>query len=157
MQLVAGQQFWSWFTGIVQAGWPDIGVDGFGVFCAGCRDQCIGFDNGVLQVPAFQAGFDGDEYHAFALRNLIVDFLHETLKVAEHNFGGFAGVDVVIPGVQDNHAGAGSCDQTIEVVDRIIELGSAEAVIDSIQIRKGLRQIPQSDTGAADEDDIGVW
>lgn len=156
VQVIVCQQVFAGFTGGIETGGPGIDKDGERVCFAEFADELIGFDGFVSNGPAFDAGFDAEE-HNFAAAGECLCFVHEQLKVVEHGFGRFAGVEVIVACVEDDGVWFGGSYEAFEEVDGVSQLRAAEAVVDGVESGKGLMNFPAADGGAADEHDVTCW
>ncbi len=122
---------------------------------AAVADEGIGGVHLGPEVPAGQAGLDGNIEDGGPGQGT-ADFGGEVFKVGQEHFGGFAGGDVVVAGVQDDGAGGIGEDDAVGVIFGIDEEGAAEAAVDGSEVGEGFLGIPQADAGAAYEEDR-VW
>ena len=121
VQVIIGEQVFAGFTFGIESCGPGIDEDGERVGFAEFADELIGFDGFVANGPAFNAGFDTEEYDLAAAGQLLC-FVEEQLEIAEDGFGGFSGVEVIVTGVEDDGVWFGGGDEAIEEVDGIGQL-----------------------------------
>ncbi|MFN6152225.1 MAG: hypothetical protein ACK5BP_19900 [Planctomyces sp.] len=77
-QVVIGEQIFAGFTFGIQAWGPGIDEGGERVRFAEFADELIGFDGLIANCPAFDAGFDAEEY-VFAAAGLLLCFVEVQL------------------------------------------------------------------------------
>ena len=121
VQVIIGEQIFAGFTFGIQAWGPGIDEGGERVRFAEFADELIGFDGFVANGPAFDAGFDAEEYD-FAAAAQLLCFVEEQLEIAEDGFGRFSGAEVIVTGVEDDGVWFGGSDEAIEEVDGIGQL-----------------------------------
>jgi len=107
------------------------------------------------EVPAFGAGFDGEEDDV-GLGESGVDFFGEVLEIVDDDFGGLAFADVVIARVEEDGLGLIGEDDALGEVEGIFEFGAAEATVDRDEIGEGFLEVPEADAGGADEE-VGLF
>ena len=110
-------------------------------------DGGVGLAHFSHQVPALEAGLDGDKSDA-RLRQLGVHQPGELPVVGEHALGRLARCDVVVLGVKDNRPGPVGKHDACDVVNAVRNLGSTEAAIEKVlMLRKVLLEVPAADAG----------
>ena len=117
-------------------------------------DREVGLVHLRPEVPAFNAGFDGEEDNV-GFGECGVDFFDEALVVGDDGVDGFSFVDVVITGVEEDRFGLVGENDAVGEVDGVGELGAAEATVDGGDFREGFFEVPESDAGGSDEE-VGV-
>ena len=86
VEVILGEEVLIGFAGRVQSGGPGIDEDCEGVRTAEFADELIGFDGLIANCPAFDAGFDAEEYD-FAAAGQLLSFLEKQLEVVEDGCG----------------------------------------------------------------------
>lgn len=86
VEVIIGEQIFAGFTFGIQSGGPGIDEDCEGVRTAEFADELIGFDGLIANCPAFDAGFDAEEYD-FAAAGQLLSFLEKQLEVVEDGCG----------------------------------------------------------------------
>ena len=82
-----------------------------------------------------------------------MDGVREGLEIVEDAIGRAAGGEVVVAGVEDDHARFVFEDDAVgEVVD-VGDRRAAEAAVDDGEVGEGVGRLPEADGGAADEED----
>lgn len=155
VEVIGVQQFFARLAGGIESGLPEIHKVSAGVLFTERANQLIGLQDFLAVLPAFDAGFDGEEEDFAAHRKGVVDFGQKGLKVLQDDFGRFAVIQIVVTGVEDNDFRFGRLHEAFEEMRRVGKIRAAEAMIDGIELWKSGLQIPASDGGAADKDDTG--
>ena len=155
VEVIGVQQFFAGLAGGIESGLPEIHKVSAGVLFAERANQLIGAQDFLAVLPAFDAGFDGEEEDFAAHRKGVVDFGQKGLKVLQDGFGCFAVIQIVVTGVEDDDFWFGGLHKAFKEMHGVRKIRAAKSVIDCIELWKSGLQIPASDGGAADKDDAG--
>ena len=119
-------------------------------------DDLIGIADTVDDIPAGDAGFDGDEGQG-NVAEVLTGADHQLLEKNEHLFRVTAVAQVVVTGIDNDGIRMEGGDDTIEEPDACGKGGSAEAEVDRLIRGKVLVQaLPEPDGGTAVEEQFRI-
>jgi len=152
VESVGVQEFSFWIAGVI--GHPIIDIYEMQIVALPGNlffDDLVGIADTVDDIPAGDAGFDGDEGQG-DVAEVLTGAGHQLLEKNEYLFGMTAVAQVVVTGIDNNGIRMKGGDEAIEEPDTRSQGRTAEAQVDRLVRGKILVQaLPEPDGGTAVE------
>ncbi len=157
MESVGVQEFSFWIAGII--GHPIIDIYKMQIVALPGNlffDDLVGVADTVDDIPAGDAGFDGDEGQG-NVAEVVTGMDYQLLEKNEQLFRVTAVAQVVVAGIDNDGIRVEGSDQAIEEPDACGQGRAAEAQVDGLERGKVLVQaLPEPDGGTAVEEQFRI-